>query len=167
MALVDWITWKTDPKEIINPDEIITNLEDKYRDYHIYMNSVVKESISHEVQFGGLSQDSLFVAGESPAYDEANIILKQIEEIRFKMDQFKQQVLNDANYQKEIEKQQLITCIEEKIQEEENILNNTINFKNKIQNNAYISVSEVEDIIEITKKRINRLKERLDMAKQI
>ena len=36
MSKVDWITWKTDPKEIINPHTIEEDVNDFFHSYTIY-----------------------------------------------------------------------------------------------------------------------------------
>jgi hypothetical protein len=84
------------------------------------------------------------------------------------MDQFKTEIRIASEDQKKIEKEQLIECIEDKLQEEEKKKANTIAFLNRLQSdNSFITKKEVEDIIEITTDRINRLKERLEIAKSI
>ena len=50
MAKVDWITWKTDPSEIINPNTISNKIADIYQDYNCYMNSTVYEGLNHEIK---------------------------------------------------------------------------------------------------------------------
>ena len=39
MSKADWITWKTDPKEIINPEKLIEEIEEYYQNYESTMNS--------------------------------------------------------------------------------------------------------------------------------
>ena len=55
MNKLDWITWKTEESELINPNEIVENLMDKFQDYNSYMNPVINESIKYEVNKGGFN----------------------------------------------------------------------------------------------------------------
>lgn len=168
MARVDWISWKTDPKEIINPEKIVDELSDLFLDYHVYMNSVVSENLQFEINRGALDYNSINILGESPAHEKAEEIMNRINNIRQMMDQFKTEIRIASEDQKKIEKEQLIECIEDKLQEEEKKKANTIAFLNRLQSdNSFITKKEVEDIIEITTDRINRLKERLEIAKSI
>jgi len=168
MARVDWISWKTEPKEIINPDKIVEELVELFSNYHVYMNSVVSENIQYEVKKGALDYNSINILGESPANHKAEEIINRIQNIRLMMDQFKKDIYLNALEQKKIEKEQLIECIEEKLREEELKKDNIIALSNRIQDdNSYITKKEVEDIIEIEIDRINRLKERLELAKSI
>lgn len=168
MSKVDWINWKTDPKEIINPDKIIEKIEDDFQNYNCYMNAVVYEGIKHEIEYGGLDKLSLNIMGVSPANEKAMDILNQIDEIKSIMDNLKREVSRYTKTQKEIEKEQLIQSIEAKIEEEEKILHNTNKLNERINsNNPIISKQRVEEIIEITKERIKKLQERLELAKQI
>ena len=168
MAKVDWITWKTDISEIINPDKILENLNDLFNDYNCYMNSVVYEELNHEVTVGGLDKYSLNIVGTSPANETALNILNRIDDIKTTIENLKNKVYNSAVEQKNIEKQQLINCIEEKILEEEKILSNTVSLRERISTNTEIvDINTVNDIIEITNEKINKLKERLELAKSI
>ena len=44
MIRLDWITWKTEESELINPEEIVEKLKVRFQDYNSYMNPVVNES---------------------------------------------------------------------------------------------------------------------------
>ena len=168
MAKVDWITWKTDISEIINPDKILENLNDLFNDYNCYMNSVVYEELNHEVTVGGLDKYSLNIVGTSPANETALNILNRIDDIKTAIENLKNKVYNSAVDQKEIEKKQLISCIEEKILEEEKILSNTVSLRERISTSTEIvDINTVNDIIEVTNEKINKLKERLELAKSI
>ena len=54
MAKVDWITWKTDIKEIINPDEVAQSLKEKIDSYNLYLDSQVYKELNSEITNGGL-----------------------------------------------------------------------------------------------------------------
>lgn len=168
MARVDWITWKTNTNEIINPDKVIQKISDKFQNYTSYMNSVVYESIDSEIEKGGLDQLSLNVMGNSPANEKAITILNSINEIENIIETLKNQIYDAVVEQKKMEKQQLIDAIEEKIKSEEKILNNTLAVKEKINSaNSIISNKKVTDMIDISTERLNRLKERLELAKSL
>ena len=38
MSRVDWITWKTNPKDIIDPNIIENNIMENFKNYNSYMN---------------------------------------------------------------------------------------------------------------------------------
>lgn len=168
MPKVDWITWKTDVNEIIKPNKIIEDIEEKLNDYEHYMNSVIYEGINYEISNGGLSKDSFNIMGISPANDSALKIVNNIDDLKIAINNLKQKIYSSAKEQKKIEKEQLINAIEKKMIEEEKALTNTINLKEKLNgNNKVISSQEIDNIIDITNERINRLKERLEKAKAI
>ena len=168
MAKVDWITWKTDTNEIINPSISLDKINDIYNDYDSYMNSIVYEGIKHEIIKGGLDSDSLNIVGVSPANDSANNIINSIENVKNMMNTLKNEIYLDCLRQKSIEKQQLMIAIEDKIKEEKNILRNTNILRDKILNsNSVLNIEEVDSIIEITNERIRRLEERLENARSL
>ena len=59
MSKVDWITWKTNPKEIINPNIIDDNIQDSFNNYNEYMNPLIYDQIKHEIDKGILGKESL------------------------------------------------------------------------------------------------------------
>ena len=70
--------------------------------------------------------------------------------------------------QKKTEKNDLIVAIEEKIAEEKKILENTELLKSRItSSNQVVSLEEVEEIIKMSHDKINRLQEKLELAKNI
>ena len=76
--------------------------------------------------------------------------------------------MDQANKQKQVEKEQLITAIEEKVIEQQKILENTKALRDRLTaNNGLISSNEVESIIHTTEEKITMLKERLERAKAI
>ena len=168
MAKTDWITWKTNTNEIINPDTVMVRIKDILTNYKNYMNNVVVSEIRNEIVKGGLSQNSLNILGTSPAYEEAKNITVSIDQVNEEIDQFINKVNNLLIEQKKIEKQELIDAITNKLLEEESKLTNTLNLKAKLSdNNNVISIDDVNEVIEITSERIKRLKERLDLAKAL
>lgn len=118
MSKVDWITWKTDSNEIINPDKLTDKINDLYTDFNSYMNPVIYENIKYETINGGLDKASINIMGLTPANEMAINILNNIDDIKSTLENIKLQVENSASEQKEIEKNQLINAIEEKIEEE-------------------------------------------------
>lgn len=168
MAKVDWITWKTDPSEIIKPNTVIEEINDIFENYNCYMNSVVYEGLNHEVISGGLDRDSLNIVGISPAYESAVKIKNNIDNIKTIMEDLKREINNCTSEQKQIEKNQLIEEINKKINEENKILENTNILKEKIINsNNIIDINQVENIIETTQDKIRKLEKKLELAKEL
>lgn len=127
MSKVDWITWKTDSNEIINPDKLTDKINDLYTDFNSYMNPVIYENIKYETINGGLDKASINIMGVTPANEMAINILNNIDDIKSTLENIKLQVENSASEQKEIEKNQLINAIEEKIEEEKTSSKETTN----------------------------------------
>lgn len=170
MPKVDWITWKTEEKDIVNPNKELEKIEDQYQNYHVYMNSVVTEGIKSEMVNGGLDPLSLNLIGTSPANEKAKEILKEIEEIQIEYESLKKKIEDSLNNQKRTEKEQLIEALDHKIIEEERILNNTISLRDRINQSGIpenIQKLRLDDIIEDSNNRINQLKERLDRIKAL
>ena len=143
MSKVDWITWKTNPEEIIKPNSLEDKITDEYNNYSSYMYPNIYENIRNEVLNGGLDKQSLNILGESPANEMAINILNNIDEIKSIIENLKTQINEELNEQKGIEKKQLINDLEDKILEEK-----------------AVSTSENFSII-------NKLKERLEQVKAL
>ncbi len=168
MSKVDWITWKTNKEEIINPDKIMEDMNNQIQEYNDYMNQNVYERISQEIQMGGLDNVSLNLMGASPANESAIHIMNHIDEIKSIIDNIKTDVYNTTEEQKQIEKEQLQEAIKDKIAEEEQILKNTVQLKERLTTeNTFITIQEVDDIIASTNTKIQKLKERLEIASSI
>lgn len=168
MAKVDWISWKTETDEIINPEKTFEEVSTIYNEFKNNIDKEVKSKLLDEVSNGGLNENALFVNGSSPAYESTMKIINNIEEIQSEMNRLINSIKNDTSNQKEIEKKQLIEAIETKIQEEEKILENTISLKNRLNNNhSGITIDEVSEIENNINDRINKLKERLENAKSL
>lgn len=166
MAKVDWINWKTDPKDIINPEIIEDKLAESFTNYNTYMNPVIYEQIKFEASKGGLSKDALNLMGESPANDIAREILNKIDEIKHIMTLLQSDIIDLAEEQKQIEKEQLVFEIEKKLKREEKVKENVLNseqFKSQIKEMGETQ----EDIIYIINDRIEKLKERLETAQSL
>ncbi len=165
MAKVDWITWKTDPNEIINPNKEIEKISERISDSNNYMNDIICESINHEMKSGGLDHDSLNIVGVSPAYEKANDIVKITNNIKYLLSKLNTEIYTSIQSQKRIEKSQLIEAIEKKIEEEQKILETTNILKDKISlGSNVVDIQEVLNIISITEEKIKRLNERLERA---
>lgn len=143
MSKVDWITWKTNPEEIIKPNSLVDKITDEYNNYSSYMYPNIYENIRNEVLNGGLDKQSLNILGESPANEMAINILNNIDEIKSIIENLKTQINEELNEQKGIEKKQLINDLEDKISEEK-----------------AVSTSENSSII-------NKLEERLEQVKAL
>ena len=166
MSKVDWITWKTDPKEIINPDKIEEEINEYYQTYDSYMNTMVYEQIKNEMNQGGLSPDAFNVSGISPANEMATEIVRLVDEIDDTMTKLKANIRDVATKQKEIEKKQLIKAIEEKIKSEEVILKNLETRKGMKEHIAKMG-NNPDDIIYIINDRLKKLNERLEIARDL
>lgn len=166
MAKVDWITWKTDPKEIINPEKIREEMEEYYDNYESFMSPLIYDQLNNEVKRGGLTKEAFNVSGISPANEMAEDILRKIEEVKHTMDNLKEIVTDIAKEQKKTEKQQLIDAIEEKIKKEKLFLKN-IEERENVKDNITKMGSNPEDIISIINDRIHKLTERLNQAQSL
>ena len=161
MSKVDWITWKTDSKEIINPKIIEDNMIEKFQDYNTYMNPVIYEQLKYEISRGGLDRNSINISDSYPANEMALDIIDLIEENKNIYDRLINEVLIDAEEQKKIEKKQLIKSIEDKIKQEEYNLK-SINNEQLLKDN--MSIEEYNNMIN---KRIQKLKKRLKNAESL
>ena len=121
MSKVDWITWKTDVTDIINPEKVIDSVTDLYNEFNSYMNPVIYENLKYEVINGGLDKSSINILGHSPANEMALNILNNIDEIKSIIENLKLQLENATEEQKKIEKYQLVNELDTKIEEEKQI----------------------------------------------
>ena len=168
MPKVDWITWKTDSKEIINSNIVIEQISEKIQDYNVYTHSVIYEELRHELEKGGLRKEVLSLNGSSPANEKALKILDNLDDIKNLTERMKEKIKESLEEQKQIEKEQLIQAIESKIEEENKIKENTVLLNERLQSqNQYLKKEEVEDIIENTNDRIHQLEKRLEIAKSL
>lgn len=166
MSKVDWINWKTDPEEIINPNKIEEKVTELFKNYNTYMNPVVYEQIKYEVNKGGLSKDAFNINGDSPANEIAMDILNKIDDIKKVMTVLEKETISLAKEQKQIEKDQLISEIKKKMKREENVKENIQ--KNEELKNHIIAMGErPEDVIYIINDRIEKLQERLELAESL
>ncbi len=167
MAKVDWITWKTNSTDIINPSKI----EEKTNESFIELNnniSNIYENIKKELEIGGLNKSSFEITSISPANEKANQIISIIEKIKESTENLKEKIKTTTEEQKEIEKKQLIEVINEKITEEQKKIDTTMNLKNRIPNsNELIDINQLDDIIEVANERINILTEKLELIKTL
>ena len=167
MAKVDWITWKTETNEIIDSEKVNNTLNKSVTDMNSILDTVYN-NVKTEVDKGGLDTESLNLNGESPSNVVANKVLKNIEDIRAIVNRLNNKVNNQVLEQKKIEKEQLISSIEEKIKEQENILSNTEALRDRITpDNNMVNANEVNNVINNTREKIKMLYERLEKAKAI
>lgn len=163
MGKVDWINWKTDAKEVINPKRFEDSIMDCYNDFNGIMNPIIYEQIKYEMISGGLSEDALIISNTSPVNKKAKEILDLIDRLKEEMQDLKQEMVNTAKEQKEIEKKQLIEAIEDKLSIEKFYLDNI--------NNSDLDYDSIgtsrEELREITMDRIKKLQERLDCVKAL
>lgn len=168
MARVDWINWKTDPKDIINPEHIQEEIDNRFQEYKKDIYLGIYETLKEEMTSGGLDLLSFNIFGSHPANDKANEIIYKIDNINKKMEIIKKQVYQESLKQKQIEKTQLVSCLEEKILEEEKVLDTMIKLGERAYNNeTIIDFDEIESITKDTIEKISYLNERLEIAKNI
>ena len=163
MIRLDWITWKTEESELINPEEIVEKLKIRFQDYNSYMNPVVNESIKHEVENGGLNNNAFIINDRSPANEVANKIMSDIQEVKDMTNALIESVRLEAQEQRKREVNQLILKIEEKIEKDKKLIENSKDVQQKYLQSSLEETSEnIQTIIEITRKRINLLTRKLE-----
>lgn len=168
MAKVDWITWKTNPKEIIDPEIINEEISKNIMNFDSFIKSNIYQDLKIEVEKGGLKEDSLNLNGTSPVNMSANKILAKIDNIINNTEKLKSSIYTQALNQKELEKSQLIDAIEGKIREQKSILENTENLKNRLAgSNDVVSMEEIEKTLNATNEKIKMLTEKLEEARAI
>lgn len=167
MARVDWITWKTETKEIINNETILDSLNKSINELNSILDNVYN-NIKLEIDKGGLNNEALSLNGESPSMILSNKVLNNIEDIKAIEERLLDRINKQLLEQKKIEKEQLIDSISKKINEQDKILENTEALKNRITaENNVININEVNNTINVTKEKLNMLHERLEKAKAI
>ena len=163
MIRLDWITWKTEESELINPEEIVEKLKVRFQDYNSYMNPVVNESIKHEVENGGLNKNAFIINDRSPANEVANKIMSDIQEVKDMTNALIESVRLETQEQRKREVNQLILKIEEKIEKDKKLIENSKDVQQKYLQSSLEETSEnIQTIIEITRKRINLLTRKLE-----
>ena len=169
MAKVDWITWKTNIKEIINPEQELEEINNNIHKLNNIINQDIYVNVNREKLDGGLNEKSLNLNGISPSSIKTDKILKKLEVVLDDLLKLQNKVKKQAFEQKEIEKEQLTNCIKEKIEEQEKVLENTENIKAQVtsQNTDAVSIKELDDILEVTRERIRILKEKLNTLQNL
>ena len=164
---LDWIDWKTNPKEIIDPIKIKENIEQKCKTFkNIMINDVYKNLDVEEKS--GVNTDALNINGLTPSNLKNDSILKEIEVINNALEQYLSDIYQEATLQKDKEKNKLISAIDSKIMEEKNTLKENIKLKEEaINSNDLELLNQVNNIIEVTNERIRVLTERLNEARMI
>ena len=163
MAKVDWITWKTDPSEIINPDIVNDRFDELFQNYVNHMKPNIYDELKKEVVSGGLSQDAFNVYDYSPTNQLAVDILNRIGEIEDIVIGLKNSINSVVVEQKEIEKTQLVMAIKEKIKSEEELKKHIMQ-NEFIRSNISDRGSNPQDIIFIIDDRLNKLYGKLEKA---
>lgn len=163
MKNLQWITWETEERELINPKEIENKLKEIYQDYNSYMNPVVYEGIKYETNLGGLNKEALIIDNRSPATEVANKIMSDIEEVKDLIDSLIENVRLDAVEQRKIEEKYLVSKIEEKIAKDKKLIENSKIAQLKYIDTPLSEASEsIQVVIEITQKRIDALTKKLE-----
>lgn len=159
MAKVDWITWKTEPEEIINPDEVEAKIQEYFDDYYTSMKPTIYEEIKSEISKGGLSIDAFNVSGKSPSNETALEILQKIDEISEIYNDMKLKIRNAVEQQKHVEKEQIVEAIHQKIAADEELIEN---ITSQIDSNDSIAGNAKEDLLYISANRIDKLNDKLN-----
>jgi len=152
MAEVDWITWKTEPEELLHLDSVLEKMDSFFEDYYSYMKPVVYEQLKNEILRGGLSKDSFHVLGKSPSNESALQIIELMDDINQNYLNLKNNVRDSVSEQEEIEKNQLIHVIEDRISDEIQVVQNG-NFDASL--NTYYDLLTARD-------RVRKLEEKLE-----
>ena len=166
MAKVDWISWRTDPSEIVNPSRIEKKILDCFQNYHVYMKNFVSEEIRNDTFVGGLSKESYIVSGSSPLYSKAEEILNQIEELDGEIQTFQKELRRALEEQKSYEKERLIQAISNKIVESEDDLQRAMEGR-IVENDILLVGMSRDDFIFSLKEQIEKLNEKLEVAKSL
>ena len=138
-------------------------MNDTFKEYNSYMNPIIYEQLKFEMNKGGLDRNSLIIENSYPANDMTIEIINTIDKIKNIYKNLLIDVKQNVNEQKSIEKKQLVKAIEDRIKEEEELLD-------KIKNdNSFDNIFNIskEEYILIIKDRINKLKERLNQANSL
>lgn len=167
MSKVDWINWKTNPKEIINPEKIDDFIQECFQNYNTYATPVIYEQLKYETTKGGLTKEAFQISNLAPANEMALDIMKQLDEIKDVIYDLQKSVRKATEEQKKIEKEQLIEALEEKIKKEKMLLDN-INNNNPEVKQYFLNIGEsLDDASYIIRERIIILEERLDSVKSL
>lgn len=163
MKRLEWITWKTEESELINPDELVEKLKERFQDYNSYMNPVVNENLKYEVANGGLNKDAFVLDGRSPATEVANKIMSDINEVKDMTEALIESIRLDALEQRKREVNHLILKIEEKIEKDKRLIENSKEAQQKyIQSSLSETSDNIQTVIDLTQKRINLLTKKLE-----
>lgn len=163
MKKLDWITWKTLESELINPDEIEDKLKDIYKEYNSYMNPVVYETVKYEIDNGGLHKNAFIINHRSPANEVGNKIISDIEEVKELVDKLIKSVKEDAIEQRKIEIKILIKKIEEKIEKDKKLIENSKEAQKKYTDTSlYEASNSIQGVINITQERIDLLTKKIE-----
>ncbi len=163
MKRLEWITWKTEESELINPNELVEKLKERFQDYNSYMNPVVNENLKYEVANGGLNKDAFVLDGRSPATEVANKIMSDINEVKDMTEALIESIRLDALEQRKREVHQLVLKIEEKIEKDKRLIENSKEAQQKyIQSSLSATSDSIQTIIDITQRRINLLTKKLE-----
>ena len=167
MSKVDWINWKTNPKEIINPEKIDDTIQEYFQNYNTYVTPVIYEQLRYETTKGGLTKEAFQISNVAPANEMAQDIIKHLDEIKEVMNELRKSIRLSAEEQKKIEKQQLVEALEDKIKSEKMLLEN-INKNNPELQEYIINMGDnIDDIAYVIQDRIANLQERLDRVKTL
>ena len=70
MAKVDWISWKTETDEIINPEKIFEEVSTIYNEFKNNIDKEVKSKLLDEIANGGLNENEELSSEDEYSYQE-------------------------------------------------------------------------------------------------
>ena len=116
-----------------------------------------------KVENGGLNKNAFIINDRSPANEVANKIMSDIQEVKDMTNALIESVRLEAQEQRKREVNQLILKIEEKIEKDKKLIENSKDVQQKYLQSSLEETSEnIQTIIEITRKRINLLTRKLE-----
>lgn len=165
---LDWITWKTNVEELINPQDIIEEIEEEYINYNVHMNPLIYEEIKYEVLNGGLDNKSFILSEATPIHSLSIETLNKIDSIRDKFEDLKNRIALKLNNIRSIEKEKLLLEINNKLKKEQSLVNssNTAIEKYKSMNQLEM-VESLNNIINISNKKIKELTEKKEIVEKL
>lgn len=165
---LDWITWKTNVEELINPQDIIEEIEEEYINYNVHMNPLIYEEIKYEVLNGGLDNKSFILSDATPIHSLSIETLNKIDSIRDKFEDLKNRIALKLNNIRSLEKEKLLLEINNKLKKEQSLVNNSNTAIEKYKSmNQLEMVESLNNIINISNKKIKELTEKKEIVEKL
>lgn len=165
---LDWITWKTNVEELINPQDIIEKIEEEYINYNVHMNPLIYEEIKYEVLNGGLDNKSFILSDATPIHSLSIETLNKIDSIRDKFEDLKNRIALKLNNIRSSEKEKLLLEINNKLKKEQSLVNNSNTAIEKYKSmNQLEMVESLNNIINVSNKKIKELTEKKEIVEKL